>query len=153
MKTIYILCGVAGSGKSTWAKEQIKKNNGVIISRDEIRFNILKENNLDIESHYFDFEKEVLQNWLKEIKDKASSNSEINIYADATNLNKKSRNRILNQLPKDINVVYVIFDTPLETILERNSKRESYRKVPTEVIINMFNRFDKKVNGECIIIQ
>ena len=43
MKTIWLLCGTPGSGKSTWAKSQIEKNGGIWISRDVIRFEIIED--------------------------------------------------------------------------------------------------------------
>jgi len=35
--TVYILCGIIGSGKSTWAKEKAKEDNVVIVNRDSLR--------------------------------------------------------------------------------------------------------------------
>ena len=59
-KCIKMLCGVAGSGKSTYAKEKLKY--GEIISRDEIRFSfpISKET-------YFSYEKEVFNLFINKI--------------------------------------------------------------------------------------
>ena len=50
MNDIYIVCGPAGSGKSTWIKE-CRKDNDFVISRDEIRFVLMDMFNTD----YFDF--------------------------------------------------------------------------------------------------
>lgn len=45
MSTLYILCGPSGCGKSTWRNEFIKDYNNRIhyVSRDEIRFSLVKE--------------------------------------------------------------------------------------------------------------
>ena len=37
---IYMVCGIPGAGKSTWLKNH---GNGLIVSRDEIRFKMLDE--------------------------------------------------------------------------------------------------------------
>ena len=37
------MCGPAGSGKSTWLIKQMKSKTDVCISRDNIRFGLLKE--------------------------------------------------------------------------------------------------------------
>ena len=42
LKTIWILSGAPGSGKSTWVHKNYLPNS-LIISRDQIRFNMLKD--------------------------------------------------------------------------------------------------------------
>ena len=49
MNDIYILCGPAGCGKSTWIREH-RKDNDFVVSRDEIRFVLMDMFNTD----YFD---------------------------------------------------------------------------------------------------
>lgn len=43
MANLILMCGVPGSGKSTWAKQHLKPSD-VYISRDEIRFSLVAEN-------------------------------------------------------------------------------------------------------------
>ena len=47
MPTLYIMCGPSGCGKTTWAhnfiKEQHETNDIRYVSRDEIRFSLIKE--------------------------------------------------------------------------------------------------------------
>ena len=61
MKRIYLLCGIPGSGKSTWAKSQLD-NKSIWISRDQIRFSMVSES-----GEYFSKEKEVFRESIKEI--------------------------------------------------------------------------------------
>jgi dephospho-CoA kinase len=42
-KRVFLICGIPGSGKSTWVKERIAKYGGHHISRDEIRFALLND--------------------------------------------------------------------------------------------------------------
>lgn len=64
-KTIYLLAGPAGCGKSTWAKKEYEydaaldrenhdKISAIIISRDEIRYSLVAE-----DEEYFSKERKV----------------------------------------------------------------------------------------------
>ena len=138
-KRVWLLSGLPGSGKSTWARQKIAENGGVWCSRDEVRFSIVKEN-----EEYFSHEDEVFNTWIKQIN-KALENSEVeDVYIDATHLNDKSRNKVLNRLTKNTEIekiTNVLFLTPLETCLERNKQRSGRAVVPEEVIRNMAKTF------------
>ena len=138
-KKVWLLSGLPGSGKSTWARQKIAENGGVWCSRDEVRFSIVKEN-----EEYFSHEDEVFNTWIKQIN-KALENPEVkDVYIDATHLNDKSRNKVLNRLTKNTDIekiTNVLFLTPLETCLERNKQRSGRAVVPEEVIRNMAKTF------------
>lgn len=42
MANLYILAGIAGCGKSTWAREHKADFNAEVVSRDNIRFAYMK---------------------------------------------------------------------------------------------------------------
>ena len=138
-KKVWLLSGLPGSGKSTWARQKITENGGVWCSRDEVRFSIVKEN-----EEYFSHEDEVFNTWIKQINE-ALENPEVeDVYIDATHLNDKSRNKVLNRLTKNTDIekiTNVLFLTPLETCLERNKQRSGRAVVPEEVIRNMAKTF------------
>lgn len=142
MKTLYILCGIPGSGKSTFARESLKKLRGstAIVSRDEIRFSLVKEN-----EDYFSKEKEVFRHFIEEIKTELSFKD--NVIVDATHLNINSRTKLLRALSgeilKDVYVFAVYFNVPLEVCLNRNSKRTGRKFVPEDKIKTMFKSFTK----------
>ena len=50
--TLYLMSGIPASGKSTYAHKLAEKTGAVYISRDEIRFSLLKD-----EEDYFTHEK------------------------------------------------------------------------------------------------
>ena len=86
MHKLGIMCGVPGSGKSTWLKD---KKDVLVISRDAIRFQLVKEN-----EEYFSKEKQVFKTFIKTIQDALDSNTTPHaIYIDATHITKKSRVR------------------------------------------------------------
>ena len=138
-KKIWLLSGLPGSGKSTWARQKIAENGGVWCSRDEVRFSIVKE-----DEEYFSHENEVFNTWIKQINE-ALENPEVeDVYIDATHLNDKSRNKVLNRLTKNTDIekiTNVLFLTPLETCLDRNGQRSGRAVVPEEVIRNMAKTF------------
>ena len=75
--TLYILCGLPGSGKSTWIDKYLKETGfGIlkpgpfvrVVSRDEVRFSMINteaaENN---DKEYFSREKEVYDEFINRI--------------------------------------------------------------------------------------
>ena len=134
-KRLYLLSGPAGCGKSTWAKTQVEKNGGIWISRDAIRFDIIETRGGD----YFDYEDEVFNLFISTIQGAINNPIGTNIYVDATHLNKKARDNVLNRLNLDlldeVNCVY--FDVSAAVAIKRNEARTGLAHVPPTVIRNM----------------
>lgn len=136
MQKLTLMCGIPGSGKSTWLKNNIlNKENCAIISRDEIRFSLLKERD-----SYFSKEDKVFEIFVKTIQNNIDSG--LDVYIDATHLNKFSRRKILNQLKlNNISIEAIYFTTPLNICLERNQKRSGRSFVPDNVIKDMAKNY------------
>lgn len=132
--TLYLMSGVPGSGKSTWAREFAQKSGAAYVSRDEIRFSLLQP-----EDDYFAHESEVLNIFYKTIKDALSSGKDC--IADATHLNRTARDICLSNIPIDKNVILVKMNTDLKTCLERNAARTGRAHVPDKTIIDMYKSF------------
>lgn len=136
-KTLWIMCGCPGSGKSTFIDTlgALFEFEGNVVSRDKIRFELLGDN-VD-HTEYFSHENEVWATYIQEIK--KSMTQYQHTFADATHLDERSRNKLLNALNLHsnvkINVVY--FDVPVEVCLERNNKRTGWAHVPASVIRRM----------------
>lgn len=133
---LYISCGVPGSGKSTFLKTH-KNPNEEIISRDDIRFSLLKEG-----EDYFSHEKEVFDIFVSKITQLINAGT--NVYADATHLNSASRSKLTDALldagcqPADVQAI--LFDVPIDICLKRNENRKGTKTyVPRGVIRRMFN--------------
>ena len=133
-KHLYLMMGVPGSGKSTYVKN-ILKDGDIYISRDEIRYSLLTE-----EDDYFAKENEVIKTFIDNI-DKSLVNEEYcgDVYADATHLSPKSRAQVLNQLKNKDKVSVIYLDIPLNIILERNAQRKGRALVPENVVRRMYN--------------
>lgn len=138
MNKLYIISGTPASGKSTWVRQQIANGGGVHISRDSIRFSMI-----DSVEEYFSKETEVFEEFIRQVRE-AMTNGVERIFVDATHINKFSRRKTLDLLDfsNPYEVIYIKFETPLNTCLERNAKREGLEHVPSSVIRRMFYQKD-----------
>ena len=147
MPILYMLCGPSASGKSTWAHNFISKNlqkDIRYVSRDEIRFSLLKEN-----EKYFAHEKQVFKKFAGTITQTLVDG--FDVIADATHLNIFSRKKLTNAIDKiytDYQIIYVIFDIPLQDILSRNQQRLGLERVPEEEIKRMYNDFSPPIHED-----
>ena len=137
MNTLYILCGPSGCGKSTWAKQFCTEHPNIsYVSRDSIRFNIVKD-----EEDYFSHEKEVFREFVLLISMNLHNND---VVADATHLNEFSRRKLTQAIDRyitDYQIVYVAFNVKAEVCIARNSTREGRANVPENIIRNMCRDF------------
>lgn len=129
---VFVMCGIPGSGKSTWLIKQMQPKTDVCISRDNIRFCLLKEG-----EDYFAHENDVKEIFYNVIADDTSSSKWENIYIDATHLNPKARNQTLWNISEYCSVIAVSFEVPVNVAIERNAKRSGRALVPENVIRNM----------------
>lgn len=139
-KTLYIMCGVAGSGKTTWVREHAKPGVSAHISRDRIRFRLLKDG-----ENYFAHENEVRNQYFKEVQDALLAPWVEEVYADATHLTEKSRMELVKKIEHLrglVDIVPVTLQPTLKQILKQNDQREGRERVPQTVICNMYDSFE-----------
>lgn len=132
--SLYVMCGLSGSGKSNIAKEYQKKIPGsVVISSDEIREEICNGDRADQSKNGEVFR--IFHDRIRKNLEKHKS-----VIADATNITCKSRRAILDKVNGfDINKICLIVPKPYEQCLADNKLREW--SVPDEVIENQCRRF------------
>ena len=133
-KTLWLMCGAPGSGKSYFAKNILANDeHWFYISRDEIRFSMLGE-----DENYFAQEAKVFECFTEQIQKAIDSIEYTDIYVDATHLNPKGREKILDRLDlSNVNIIPIVFHTPLAICISRNNNREGRAKVPSSVIRHM----------------
>lgn len=141
---LYLMCGIPGSGKSTYLKtcfSQLPK----VISRDDIRFSIVKE-----DEEYFSHENEVYAEFISQIKEALKFEREV--FADATHLNETSRAKTLRALGaslKDVEVNVIWVRVPVEVAIQQNENRKGTRAyVPRSVIRRMHSQMTKPSKEE-----
>lgn len=138
MNTLYIMVGLPGSGKTSWAKENLPDT--IYISRDDIRFTLVKE-----DEEYFSKEKEVFNTFVNKINN--SLHWSFDVVADATHLNKKSRAKLFSALhynKETTKVVAIYMDQPIKVCLAQNERRKGTRAyVPPRVIKDMSKNLQK----------
>lgn len=138
MNMLVVMCGIPGSGKSTYAKKLIEMHpDWKYVSRDEVRYEYITD-----QAHYFDHENEVYKEFCNRI-DMHLLNG-CTVIADATHLNKASRDKLLRSLtaPIDKKVVIVV-NTAFTICMERNAVREGITRVPDQSMYRMKNIFKK----------
>lgn len=142
---LIIMCGAPGCGKSTYAKEYCKKYpETVYVSRDEIRFSLLAE-----DEYYFSHETEVLEKFYTNIANALREGKDV--IADATHLTKKSRKTCIDNirakiknLTFGIEVIYI--KPPLHICIARNDKRTGRAFVPHSSIRRMWMCMEDPTN-------
>ncbi len=128
---LYVLIGIPCSGKTTYARKYFKELDVEIISTDEIRKNLTGTYRFSTETNNLVFS--IAKDRIKE-----ELSSGLNVVFDATNTNKKYRKDIIKIGQKmNSDIIALVFNTPLNTCLARNSLRGNERRVPEEIIIKM----------------
>lgn len=140
---LYVMCGLPGSGKSTWAAQHMPFIH--YVSRDDIRFGYLQP-----EDDYFKYEDKVWHDFMTSIANYANSGQDVLI--DATHINLRSRAKLYRALEAWLNVDYeihlIFMDTCLSKCIRQNEMREGLRKVPESAIRNMFHSLEVPFIGE-----
>ena len=135
MKTLYVMVGLPGSGKSTVAEKLISGiKYSKIFSSDEYRKNLLG----DIEDQSQN--QKVFDTLFRDLKMFLSC-GDVTAVFDATNITVKSRRKIF-EITKDIEceVVAIAMTTTIEQCIRNNEQRE--RVVPTPVLFKMMRQFE-----------
>lgn len=139
-KKLYILSGIPGCGKSTWARKMVENDSTIeIISRDKIRFSMVKE-----EDSYFSQEDKVFNRYVDNIILSLLDIMNTATIADATQINASSRAKLVKAIQKrwpdfedEVDIIIVYFHVPFETCVARNNTRTGRECVPMDVMKRM----------------
>jgi len=132
-KKILLLCGIPGSGKTTWKLKFLHENEGwVSVCRDDFKYGLRNVGWLDAKGESFVTEL-VEQTIIRAIKNK------YNVIVDQTNVNLERLNILVSFCEKLADVEFKLFPISFESALERDSNRE--RKVGKEVMEKMYKNY------------
>lgn len=139
LPVLYMMVGLAGSGKSTYANKLSKSKKIEVFSSDELRKELYGDVN------FMDKNGELFTELEKRIKNTLSLGNSA-IY-DATNISAKKRVAFLKYIAKiPCKKICVIIYSTYEDCIRNNSNRE--RKVPDYVIENMMKSWNTPYYGE-----
>lgn len=134
--TVFVLTGIPGSGKSTWAQLQVRGHSSdyQILSTDYFLEFIAKENG---ENYTWAFE-----NHFGEAKARMDKQAETafkekkNVICDQTHMGVKSRRRAMARASKDYHKISVVFQTTPYNIAKRVTTRAAAtgKMIPNSVI-------------------
>ena len=148
--TCYIMSGVPGCGKSTWARKFAAEYGNVVhVSRDEIRFSLLAD-----DEDYFAREDDAIAIFYSEINEALAAGHDV--IADATHISERALRETMRRIDIDCDKVLVSFDTSLDICIARNAHRDGRARVPEHVIRNMWsskNRLGRAIRNNKISIR
>lgn len=138
--------GIPASGKTSFINKQINEHGGIHISRDAVRFALLKPTD-----NYFELENEVFEVFVKKVQEAIDSEIE-DVYIDATHISYGSRKKILNRLNLDNanEIIMLYFDVAVDVAIARNASRTGRSLVPESAILNMAKGLTKPYSTERI---
>jgi predicted kinase len=147
-KKLYLMCGPAGAGKTTWIRCNAEAGTSAHISRDRIRFNMVKE-----DEYYFSREDEVYMEFTRQICSALWCEWVDSVYVDATHLTQKAREKLIHEIdsvyPAEYyDIIAVIVKPELEVCLAQNAQRKGRECVPERVICNMYSSFQHPLKDD-----
>ncbi|MGC5328346.1 AAA family ATPase [Brevibacillus sp. SYSU BS000544] len=131
------MAGIAGSGKSRWAKELAKKERAIIVSTDEIRQTLFGDEGKQKKTS------QVFYEVYSRIENELSKGN--NVILDATNIDRDKRMNVLSKF-KNVQKDCYYLDVPYSICLERNQSRK--RRVPGIYMEKMRKNFHFPILGE-----
>lgn len=145
MPTAYILIGIPGSGKTTWAFNQDWINNCVYISTDKIveeHAQTLKKTYSEIFENYMP---QAVNIMIQQVLDAKNKNKDI--IWDQTSTTIISRIKKFRLLP-EYDHIAVIFPIPNKEELERRLKNRPEKIIPEHIIKGMIDNFQPPTLNE-----
>lgn len=135
MTNIYVLCGIPGSGKTTFGGKLAEQHNAVLHSYDD----------MVMANTWQSVDGSVKRAWIENMK--ADLAEGCNIVCDGLLLTSKDREQILKEFDGiSCRKILVVLSTPLEICLERNRNRKA--RLPDFVIRQSHQRYEAPQENE-----
>lgn len=147
---IYVLIGVPGSGKSTWiGKHKVASGKEYdVVSSDAVLDQIASEKGLKYSDVFTDYIGLATAKAKQTFRDAIAADR--NIISDQTNVSKKKRRGILQNVPKHYRKIAVVFQTEDKEVERRLKARaeETGKHIPDFVMKDMYSRWEAPTRDE-----
>ena len=153
---LIMLIGLPASGKTTWTNKFLAQNPGyTVVSSDDIIERYAKKDGINYSQAFHKYADVADKEFKQELQ--AALQAKKNIIVDRTNMSKKSRNKILSNVPKGYERIAVVFDVARPELDKRLVQREydTGKRIPKEVVDGMHASYSppSKEEGFAEIIQ
>lgn len=140
MLEITLTVGIPACGKSTWAKEQIKKDpeGTVRINRDDLR-NMMS-------NYHFSDENEKMVTSVRNYALQQALRRGKNVILDDTNLNRRNFDEVVKMV-RDLNIEAKVMELPFFIELDEAIARDAARSGTARVGEDVVRKFWKKAGG------
>ena len=145
MPKVYVLVGVPGSGKSTWAKSQDWLQDCVYISTDELVEEHARQVGKTYTEVFNDYMPEAVELMTKQVIEAREQGRDI--IWDQTSTSVASRKKKFRLLPNYEHIAVVFHEPPINELKERLANRPG-KIIPWEVVSNMINNFEMPSTNE-----
>ncbi|MBR5795759.1 MAG: ATP-binding protein [Erysipelotrichaceae bacterium] len=135
MNICYVMCGIAGSGKSTLSKQLAKQHKAKLLCFDD-----MPESRISSKSRQA--HEEIWRNVAEEVKMQ-------DVVFDDLNTTIFFRRKLMEQLSQvDCKKILYVMTTPLEECLKRNANRQGIARLPDFVINGLYSQYERPTLDE-----
>lgn len=135
---LYIMVGVPGSGKTTYAQNYLANDSTIILSSDDIRKELFGDEAIQSDpAKVFDLLYKRMNTYLGKGK---------NVVVDATNIDKAGRHKTFEKISSECIKKAVVISVDKEVAIRQNKMRK--RRVKPWVIEKYFNKFEMPEKSE-----
>ena len=137
MRKLIILAGIPGTGKSFFARKELKEKNMVVVSSDEVRFQMTHDyrkilSNMNV----------VYDRMIEIANEHFEKNDDITVVLDSTFLTDERRNYFLDRIKNADSVELILLKVHNEQmIFVRNHRRIRAKWVPEDVLVDMMKKY------------
>lgn len=143
-KIFYMLCGVPGSGKTTWVNQLYKdySTSAVIrsLSTDDIIDDIGRRYGLTYNEVFGDITYSFAEKIINKLAPTVFERADIVIW-DQTNLTVKSRAKKLLMVPSNFQKIAIVFEVPEHEELHKRLNNRPGKSIPNKVLNNMIGSY------------
>lgn len=136
MQTVYVMVGIPGAGKTTFTEKYL--THAVYLGTDSIRKEFYGRE-LTLRGR-----KQVHRTLYERLKEALAEGEDV--VVDCTNITRRRRKKLLEQLQPGVQAIAVYLDTPLAVALHNNRRRK--RHVPMIGILTMYKALSKPSKAE-----